>query len=71
MERINEAKKSKAAAKDKKRELIASVKNKLPSDEGTREVDDRVDGMDGQWRMDILQGRKRSPKCKVPGNDPL
>jgi len=67
VEHINKAKKSKAAMKEKKRELIVSVKdNVLPPNSGEREDThgDDEDNADGQWRRDILQGRKRAPKVK-------
>ena len=71
VERINEAKKTKMAVKEKKGELIASAKKSLPTDEKTQGADDCFDDTDRQWRKDILQGRKNRPRCDKSGHDPL
>ena len=69
VERINEAKKTKMAVKEKKGELIASAKKSLPTtDEKTQGADNCVDDADGQWRKDILQGRKNMTPLRRTGS---
>ncbi len=47
--------------RDKKREFIASTKDNAPHSEEMQKEEAHVDGVNGQWRRDVLQGRKRGP----------